>query len=234
MASSSGRITVDLFYDIISPYSYLAFEQLTRYSKAWKSMTLRLKPFSIAFIMKGSQNQPPALVPNKGLYMTHDLPRLSDYFGLPIRVPHNFPEVAFEKGTLRAMKFLTALDMMTSTGTANGRVTETVTRELWRQLYQLNEDVYELDSFRAVAKRAKVEEDVAEEALLRMEAPETKARLKQYTDEALEQGAFGAPTIVAYLPSGPQMLFGSDRIEILAHLLGEEYMGPLNRIKSNL
>lgn len=45
-------------------------------------------------------NKPPGLVPNKFLYMTADLHRLSQYFAVPISPPADPFEAMFKKGNL--------------------------------------------------------------------------------------------------------------------------------------
>lgn len=44
---------------------------------------------------------------------------------------------------------------------------------------------------------------------------------------ALYLQAFGAPFIVAHLGDKKEEFFGSDRMELLAHMLQEQWEGPL-------
>lgn len=46
-------------------------------------------------------NKPPGLVPNKFLYMTKDLNRLGEYFGVPLQAPSDPFEAMFQKGTYK-------------------------------------------------------------------------------------------------------------------------------------
>lgn len=46
---------IDLFYDIVSPYSFIAFTQLHAYQALW-GFTLRLQPVFQGAVMKGSGN----------------------------------------------------------------------------------------------------------------------------------------------------------------------------------
>ena len=41
---AAKKVAVDLFFDIVSPYSYLAFESLVRYQSIWDRMDLKLRP----------------------------------------------------------------------------------------------------------------------------------------------------------------------------------------------
>ena len=56
---------------------------------------------------------------------------------------------------------------------------------------------------------------------------QTKALLAANTGKALEVGAFGAPVMVVEGCAG--YVFGSDRMDVVAHMLGEgrQYKGPL-------
>ena len=46
--------------------------------------------------------------------------------------------------------------------------------------------------------------------------------------------AFGAPTIVVHMESGPEMFFGSDRFPIIAAMINQPWMGPIPNKKSSL
>lgn len=54
-----------------------------------------------------------------------------------------------------------------------------------------------------------------------------KSKLRETTGAACKYGAFGLPTTVAHVDGKTYMLFGSDRMELLAYLLGEKWMGPV-------
>lgn len=43
-------------------------------------------------------NKPPGVIPNKFMYMTKDLHRLSEYFDVPLQTPAHPFEAMFEKG----------------------------------------------------------------------------------------------------------------------------------------
>nr|KAF6319534.1 glutathione S-transferase kappa 1 [Myotis myotis] len=80
--------TVELFYDVLSPYSWLGFEILCRYKNIW-NVDLQLRPTSIAGVMKNSGNKPPALLPLKAKYMTNDIKLLGQHFQVPIQMPNS-------------------------------------------------------------------------------------------------------------------------------------------------
>uniref|UniRef100_A0A6I8P256 Glutathione S-transferase kappa 1 n=1 Tax=Ornithorhynchus anatinus TaxID=9258 RepID=A0A6I8P256_ORNAN len=159
----------ELFYDVVSPYSWLGFEVLCRYRNTW-NINLRLRPSFIAGIMKDS-------------------------------------------GSLSAMRFLTAVNM------ERPELLEPVSRELWMRIWSRDEDITEAQSILAAATRAGLTPEQGQELLRKIDSPEVKERLKVTTDAACNYGAFGLPVVVAHVGGQPHMFFGSDRLELLSHLL---------------
>ncbi|KAH3825383.1 hypothetical protein DPMN_127258 [Dreissena polymorpha] len=184
-------------------------------------MNLRLKPVFLGGIMKGADNQPPAMVPNRGLYMRKELKLLAKYFQVPLIEPANTAEMMFVKGTLKTQRFITAVDMMDSTKT------EELSRQMWHRNWSRDEDITEPESLKQAGKRAGLSNAQINQGLEDMQSSKVKDRLKQFTDEALNHWAFGSPTIIAHTSDSPVMLFGSDRFPILAQVLGEKWEGPI-------
>ncbi|RWS22917.1 glutathione S-transferase kappa 1-like protein [Leptotrombidium deliense] len=223
---SKTKIVVDLFYDVITPYSFIGFELLCKYRSIWPRMDLRLKPFLFSAVIKESKNNPPMSVQSKAAYIFEDLRRLSLMHHINVKKPSNFAELMSRNGTLRAMRFVTAIDLI-----AKGESTEKVSRELWKRIFS-NEpglDVYEDNSFKEVAKNVGLNQEISEKCLKAIHDDETKAKLKQNTSEAIAAGAFGAPTMLVHLGEKPELIFGSDRMEVIAYLLGEKYPGLVSK-----
>ncbi|XP_029437135.1 glutathione S-transferase kappa 1 [Rhinatrema bivittatum] len=221
----SGRKLVELFYDVVSPYSWLGFEVLCRYRSIW-NIDVRLRPGFLGGIMKESGNQAPALVPRKGVYMEQDLRRLASYYQVPLKQPRDFFEAVIKKGSLPAMRFVTAVDMQ------HPEFVEPVSRELWKRIWSADEDITQPESILSAAEKAGLPTEEAQKLLEMASSPEVKNRLKGSTEEALKYGAFGMPTIVAHVKGEPHLYFGSDRFELLANLLGEKWLGPLPVVKT--
>ncbi|KAK5922131.1 hypothetical protein CgunFtcFv8_019426 [Champsocephalus gunnari] len=204
----SSRKVIELFFDVVSPYSWLAFEVMCRYRKVW-NIELRLRPTFLGGVMEGSGNKPPGLVPNKFLYMGKDLNRLSEYFNVPLKPPADVPEAMFKKGSLNAMRV------------------ERVSRELWRRIWYEDRDITEPASLSEAAMKAGLSDSEIKRALELCNSQEVKEKLKSATEEALDYGAFGFPLVVCHLNGKPELFFGSDRFELLAHCIGEKWLGPL-------
>uniref|UniRef100_A0A2R5L466 Glutathione S-transferase kappa n=1 Tax=Ornithodoros turicata TaxID=34597 RepID=A0A2R5L466_9ACAR len=215
------KTTVELFYDVISPYSYIAFETLLRYEKPW-NLNLMLRPFFLGGVMKAAGNRPPGMVPNKAIYMFKDLARLSQYYKIPLKPPPFLMEFIMTKSTVKPQRFLTALDMKLP------EYLVPASRGFWKRLYEEHKDIAEDDSVSAVGATAGLNEQQLKEAMAMMGDDKVKNTLKERTDEAVEKyGAFGAPTIVVHTGSEPEVFFGSDRFEVMASVLGKQWNGPL-------
>ncbi|XP_013412026.1 glutathione S-transferase kappa 1-like [Lingula anatina] len=217
---SPVKKTVELFYDVISPYSWLAFEVLTRYKTKW-NMDLQLKPFFLGGIMQGAGNRPPGLVPNKMAYMDQDLKRLGGYFRVPLKAPSDPADVMFNKGSLAAMRYVLSVDLLQK------EKTEPISREFWMRVWSRDEDITKPESFLQAAAKAQLSDDVAKTALEKMTTDEIKNKLKANTQEALDMGTFGAPTIILHKDGEKHLFFGGDRFELMAHIMGEKWEGPL-------
>ncbi|XP_003791596.1 glutathione S-transferase kappa 1 [Otolemur garnettii] len=212
--------TVELFYDVLSPYSWMGFEVLCRYQNIW-NINLQLRPSLIAGIMKDSGNKPPALLPRKGQYLRRDVMLLSQYHQVPLQFPKDFLSVILEKGSLSAMRFLTAVNL------EHPEILEKVSRELWMRIWSRDEDITEPQSILAAAEKAGLSAEQARGLLEKISTPKVKNQLKETTEAACKYGAFGLPITVAHVDGQTHMLFGSDRMEVLAYLLGEKWMGPV-------
>ncbi|XP_077867294.1 glutathione S-transferase kappa 1-like, partial [Saccoglossus kowalevskii] len=87
--------TVELFYDVLSPFAWIGFEILCRYKYKW-NIDLKLKPFYLGAIVSRVENKPPCR--NKKLYSRIDLHRLSDYYQIPFNQPNDIGNIVMVKG----------------------------------------------------------------------------------------------------------------------------------------
>lgn len=218
----TSKKVVELFYDVVSPYSWLGFEIMCRYRNVW-NIELKLRPAFLGGVMQGSGNKPPGLVPNKFQYMTKDLHRLSEYFNVPVQAPSDPFEAMFQKGSLTAMRFVTAVQ---ERETGGDKQVERVSRELWRRIWSEDKDITEPASLSEAAMKAGLSEREIKEALELSTSEEIKEKLKSATQNALDYGAFGFPLVVCRVNGKPEMFFGSDRFELMAHCIGEKWLGP--------
>nr|XP_021322618.1 glutathione S-transferase kappa 1-like isoform X1 [Danio rerio] len=209
---SSGKV-IKLFYDISSPYSWLAFEVLCRYKHIW-NVELKLKPAYLAGVMYGSGNQPPVLNPSKLLYMTSDLTLLSQYFGVPMYRPSKL----IKKDSVIPMRFVTAVAEKEKDG---DDLVEKVSRELWKRMWSTHQDIVQPASLTEVGIKAGFSANEVEDILILAKSQQIKDKLTSITNEALKYKCFGLPFIVVQVDGKAGVFFGSDRFELMAYFLGK-------------
>lgn len=211
----ASRNTVRFFFDVVSPWSWMGFETITRYHHQYPgAFDLRLEPFFLGGVMKASGNQPPALLPAKAQYMFKDLPRSADYFGVSVNTPSVFPA-----NTLTMQRVLTALS-------SDQHDIEPVVRQAWKAYWHDDRDISQPEVLLEVLAESGVKDGPA---WLRKAAEQpTKDRLMEATTYAVKSGAFGAPWFIV-TPSGSDqehVFFGSDRFHLLFPLIGLPWTGP--------
>jgi glutathione S-transferase kappa 1 len=206
---------LELFYDIVSPYSFLAFEVLRRYRPQWH-LDLVLRPAFLGGVMKSTGNTPPATLPAKAPYLLRDLGRLSSWFGVPLSVPNPFPG-----NTLQTMRLCMATSIDAPTHL------EALSGELWRRHWQRDDDVGTPAGLKAGCLAAGIDDVTADRLVARIAEPAIKDALKANTDEAVERGAFGFPAmLVKNSDGGDELYFGQDRLELIAFEHKLPWQGP--------
>ena len=182
---------VEFFYDIGSPYSYLAATRIEAIV-ADTGTRLAWRPFLLGGVYKATGNQMPAALPQRALYMVADLARWADFYGVTLNIPPSFPPM-----TLKVMRALTALQ-----GEELVRATHAAFHAYWVHGEAIDDP--------AVIARV-----CGAEAASRIDDPAVKEALRNSTEEAVERGAFGAPTFFV----GDEMFFGNDRLPFLEQRL---------------
>lgn len=180
---------VEFFFDVVSPYSYIAAIQVAR-SAALADAEWR--PFFLGGVFKATGNVPPLSVPAKGRYMAKDLQRLFAYYDTRFSFPSVFPT-----NSLTAMRALSA---------AEPAQVKALALKLFDAYWGQGQNI---------GDAAVLAELLPVELLARAGDEAVKETLKANTDDAVARGAFGAPTFFV----GDDMYFGEDRIFLVEHAL---------------
>ncbi len=193
--------TVEFFFDVASPYSYLASTQMhglaqrTGASVAWR-------PFLLGGLFASIGNQAPAMLKPRAIYMSRDLHRWAGRYEVPLRWPSRFPI-----NTVKAQRMLLAI--RDEKGDADcARLAAAFFGAYWAD----DRDVADLAVLTTIADEAGFDGGALAE---RTQDPAIKEALKAATAEAEERGAFGAPTFFAC----GEMYFGNDRLLLLEDAL---------------
>lgn len=209
---------IELFYDIVSPYTRFAFAVLERYCGRRWPVELVLRPAFLAGVMKSVGNVPPATLPQRAPYLLRDLGRLSSFLDVPMQLPEGFPQ-----NTIAVMRFLTVVDRDRPAQLA------AVSRALFDIHWGEGRAVQDPEVFVEGAVRAGLARDDAVALARKTGDADIKERLKAVTDEAVARGAFGFPAMFVRdddVAGSDELYFGQDRIEVLARELGLPWSGP--------
>ncbi|HJO44250.1 MAG TPA: 2-hydroxychromene-2-carboxylate isomerase [SAR324 cluster bacterium] len=183
---------IEFFFDLVSPYSYLASEKIEELAKQ-NNRELIWKPFLLGGLFKALDAPPaPGLLPYKKPYLFKDLDRLARFHGIPFNTPSEFPRLTVKP--LRALLSLPKEDLP----------------EAVHQLYR----AYWVED-RDISDASVLADLLGAEAIEKTGDPEIKQSLIQATDEAVSRGLFGAPTFLV----GQEMFFGHDRMDLLEAFL---------------
>ncbi len=192
---------LEYFFDYVSPFAYLADTQLAALLERTGADVV-YRPFFLGGVMQASGNKPPITVPNKGAYMMAELARWTHRYGVEMGSNPHFPV-----NTLQAMRVaVAALDdpRFPDLHRAFFRATWIDGRNLG-DAATLAEviDAAGLDGASLVAKAAE---------------QSSKDSLRRNTEEAVERGAFGAPTFFV----GKEMFWGNDRLDFVEEALAAD------------
>ena len=181
---------ITFWFDFISPYAYLAFEQLPRALQGL-SHGVAYKPVLFAGLLKQHGQLGPAEIAPKRDWTYRQVLWLAHSQGLPMELPAAHP---FNPLALLRLALACGAD-----GRANRYVCETLFRHAWRGGLDAG-DTVRLDALRRAMNPAR---DPAGE--------DVKAELRRNTQEALALGLFGVP---AFEVEG-KLFWGFDALPML-------------------
>jgi len=198
-ASAVKHITFHL--DFISPYAYLAFEQLPEALKGI-SHSVDYRPVLFAGMLKHHGQLGPAEIAPKRDWTYRQVMWLAHKLNLPLQMPASHPF-----NPLPLLRLAIACNAGT-TGEANRYVCETIFRHVW----QGGQDASSIERIKALTDQLSPVHDVQNE--------DVKNCLKKNTDDAIEQGVFGVP---AFSVEG-RIFWGLDALPMLRdYLLGASW-----------
>lgn len=189
---------IEFHFDFGSPTAYLAYTQLKLIAER-NETKIEYYPILLGGVFKATGNNPPAAVPAKGKYMMVDLQRYANKYRVPYERNPYFPvnTLALMRG---AVSYQDDGDFI--------KYIEVMFRNMWIEPKNLNDE--------EVLKKVLIENNFdVEDFIIRITDQNVKDKLISNTENAVNKGAFGAPTMFV----GDQMFFGQDRVEFV-----EEYL----------
>jgi 2-hydroxychromene-2-carboxylate isomerase len=191
---------VEFYFDVVSPYSYLAFGQAETICRE-AGAELVLRPMLLGAVHNAVGITAPIEIKSKAPYQVRDIHRWAEFYGLPMKFPEPFP-------------FRTLKTMRAAIACAENWALEPFVREAFALYWEEGgapkgvEEADEDGPIREVARR--IGED-PEEVLESATTASAKEALKSATAGAVERGVFGAPTFFV----GNEMFWGNDRLHFV-------------------
>ncbi|MBE3604534.1 2-hydroxychromene-2-carboxylate isomerase [bacterium] len=196
---------LEFFYDCSSPWTYLAFSRIEEVA-ARHGADLIWKPILVGGVFNAVNpsvyEARKAAVKPKARYAKKDLRDWAHLYGLKILDPTEIK--VFPVNSVKAMRgaFVAA---------EHGKIAE-YSRRVFERYWGDNLDISQDDVLRAIVRETGLDEA---EYFAKIATQEYKDKLRANTDEVMERGGFGSPTIFV----DGEMFFGNDRLPLVEHAL---------------
>jgi len=192
--------SLDFYFDCSSPWTYLGFESLQQIVERHPALSVSYKPILVGGIFNTinpsvyeTRANP---VPAKQRYAGKDLQDWARYVGITIGQPPVFPV-----NSVKAMRgAFVALEQDCLVPYA---------RLVFERYWTDEKDISQDEELAALVSRLDMDVD---EFFAKINEQSYKDQLKQNTNELIERGGFGSPTMFL---NGDDMYFGNDRMVLL-------------------
>ncbi len=189
---------ITFYLDFISPYAYLAFEQLPEALRGI-SYSVDYRPVLFAGMLKHHGQLGPAEIAPKRDWTYRQVMWLAQSLNIPMQMPASHPF-----NPLPLLRLAIACNTP-ATGLANRYVCETIFRQVWRS----GEDAGNMERIEALAAQLGSAHD--------LKSDEVKNCLKNNTEAAIAQGVFGVPAFAV----GDKIFWGLDALPMLRDCLSD-------------
>jgi 2-hydroxychromene-2-carboxylate isomerase len=183
---------IEFLFDYGSPFSYLADTQLPALA-ARTGAKVVYTPVLLGGVLKATGNASPIAVPAKGKYMSVELRRWANRYGIPELNNKFFP--------INTMKLMRGAVASQQLGVFD-RYHAAVFPAFWGKGLNLGDDG-------VIASMLEAAGLPAAEIARASETSEVKDRLRKNTDDAVARGMFGAPAFFV----ANEMYWGNDRLD---------------------
>jgi 2-hydroxychromene-2-carboxylate isomerase len=186
--------TIEFHFDFSSPHAYLASTRIDALAAAHNAAA-DWRPFLLGAVMKVTGVLPPSTVPLKGSYDEHDVARRARRYGVPFKMPEQFPF-----GTVTACRAFYFLKRDQPARAV------TLAKALFNAAFAEGRDISSIETLTAVAEDAGFEGEAIQRGI---QTQQSRAHLRGVVDEATARGVFGSPFFFAE----GEPFWGEDRLE---------------------
>ena len=161
------------YFDFISPFAYL---QQARFSEFPAEVSIQARPVLFAGLLNHWENKGPAEIPSKRIFTYQHVLWLAQKNDIPLSMPPKHPFIP-----LKALRLAIALDNDLS-------VIGKIFNYIWRDGFDIDDDA----RWSALLDKLGVENPEKT-----INQSRIKQQLRENTEQAISQGVFGVPTILA-------------------------------------
>jgi 2-hydroxychromene-2-carboxylate isomerase len=194
--------TLDVYFDVSSPFAYLGLTQLP--ALAAMGVRPRLVPILLGALFRDihQANVPWFAMPApKQRYFGLEMQRWASWWGQPFELPRKFPQRTI---TAQRLCLLANADSFES----GVRLAIALGRGMWAE----QADLEDAETLREIVAAAGLPARWVDDT----QDPAIKAQLVANTTAAREAGVFGVPTFIV---DGKHLFWGQDRLELVARAL---------------
>jgi 2-hydroxychromene-2-carboxylate isomerase len=185
------------YYDFNSPYSYLAAERISGLFAEAELEQPEWQPISFGHLLRTTGRRPWSLPP-EGPDPDHlaEVQRRADERGLPkVVYPEGWPIENYSLNPVRAAVY----------AKESGRVVS-FSLACFRQVFAAGRDMSDVDNVLIAAAACELHPNAVMKGI---ETKSVKDKLRAATDEAINRGVEGIPTVAV----GDELFWGDDRLE---------------------
>lgn len=194
--------SVEFYFDLGSPYSYLAYYRLLQIAEQ-QEIQIVYKPILLGGVFKATGNRSPIEIPVKGVYSILDMQRWAEYYQIPMQMNPHFP-----MNTLTLMRILTGVQLLYL------EKFEQVLKLLFDAMFGTPQNLNEPTVLAEVLKPSGFSVD---DIMSMVQSDVVKQKLITETEQAIQRGIFGAPTFFV----GDEMYWGQDRLHFVEQALNK-------------
>ncbi|MEL7429577.1 MAG: 2-hydroxychromene-2-carboxylate isomerase [Pseudomonadota bacterium] len=186
--------TLEFYFDIVSPASYLAWTQIPNLLEE-TGAEIVYKPFFLPGVFEGAKSSSPIMVPAKGRWLFHDLKRWAKMYDVPFVMNEHFPLSSVY--AMRGLNNYLGTEQFVPLGDA-----------LFKAMWAENRNVNDQAVMGDVLASAGIDPG---EYMEKLNDSANKQALIAVGEEAVSRGVFGAPTFFV----GKFMHWGQDRLQFV-------------------
>ncbi len=189
---------VEFFFDYISPATYFAHMVLPDIAERTGAEVI-YRPFLLGGVFHATGNSPPLSIPAKGKWLIDDLERFAKRYNLPFALNPSFP--------FKTLNLMRGAVWLQKHGDLKS-YSDAMFKAIWAEKKNLA-DEKEVDR---ILQSLSIN---PEEFKTAVSLQEIKDELRSNTEEAVQRGAFGAPTMFV----GEELFWGQDRLDFVEEAL---------------